>query len=99
LARDIRSVVVLLLRDSLNGAICAEVDRMTTLMLTYREKTALLVGVAHEARRRGLKPDDPDVSEMLRLATSWVRDGSAPLHTAAKWAALLTTPGRSRMAS
>jgi hypothetical protein len=52
------------------------------------EKNALLIGVAHEARRRGLRPRDRELREILRLATIWWREGSAPPHKAAQLAGL-----------
>jgi hypothetical protein len=52
------------------------------------EKTSLLIGVAHEARSRGLRPRDRELREILRLAKMWWDEGSEPPHKAAKLAGL-----------
>jgi hypothetical protein len=38
----------------------------------------LLLGVARQARKRGLRPGDRRIREMLWLAGTWVDEGMAP---------------------
>ena len=66
--------------------------------MALKNKTALLTGVAQEARRHGLLAGDHEVREMLRLATMWWEEGAAPAHTAARWAGTMVMRGRRRRA-